>query len=231
MATNIEQKHLDIIEEHIQYHAAMLETLVRMRDTGELATNYPKKPRSSLKTLNNTEVKLEPEDDSDFDAECEGSDLELGQSLTRECRKLHSYLVSKEVQSSAEQGEWAAYCGNDLEMMATNLKDGRLFVEAPAKKTLQDYLDFGHALQHAFDLFQMQYEAGNIHTTWRSWVENSIGLKDAYARRLRQMYRELSPYPRTRNLAISLTEMTKLKSKFLHVLKTNPTISAYWKNV
>lgn len=118
-----------------------------------------------------------------------------------------------------------------VETMIPTLVQGYTILKQQNARRLQFYLDYGRALNKAFDCFRVQKLNGDFSSniTWKTWVESHIGISDRYAKQIRNIAAEFGSYKRLRYLGISLNEFVKRKEAICLMFKQYPELDAFWK--
>lgn len=209
-----EDQEIIILNEHRQYHLDMLKYIKDLKHNGPSGLVLPKKPKVDIKLfLPNNKKK---------------SKLLSGHDL-------HKYLVKNIVTSNKGIPLTVSEAGENLftslENMIDNLKIAYKFLQNQNCSTLCTCLDFGEWLNIAFELHNIEKQAGKINSTWKEWLETNVGIQDSYARKLREITKILGNYPRFRKLGLSFSEIYNRRKQIQGMLITYCTVSEYWKQV
>ena len=206
------EEQTNVLREHKNYHKAMVCYIEKLEEEGpETDALPPKKPRTNLNSVLRKAAK--------------------SKALNGE--ELHNYLQQKLV-TPAE----GAHCPRLSEMPnpITSLRDmlrylrvGYRLVKHQNSGCLFASLDYGEWLNFAFELHQREKLQGITTGTWKKWIEKEVGITDAYARKLREMFKLLHEYRRFRSLGLPFIEVYQRRKHIVAMLKADARLSNYWK--
>ena len=176
------------------------------RDGPNTDKKQPKKPGKSLQTLLNKHTSK--------------SKPLLG-------LELHEYLLNHIVDmNNVVVPAWNPV---SLETMIPTLVEGFKILKQHNAKLLCYYLDYGCALNLAFDCFSVCKLEGQFSITWKMWIESNIGISDRYAKQIRNIAAEFGSYKRLRKLGISFNEFIKRKEAIRLMFSQFPELNDFWK--
>jgi hypothetical protein len=95
-------------------------------------------------------------------------------------------------------------------------------------KVLAASMSYGEWLNVAFDKFTREKLSSRIETSWSEWLTKNVGIKDSYARKLRDMDTKFRSYKRLRNLSISFSELYDKRHDIESMLRSDDTIAKFW---
>jgi hypothetical protein len=142
-------------------------------------------------------------------------------------QELHDYLETK-LQISAESLQ-STFDPTTLTEIAEYLKIAYFKIQHTEGKNLNAHLDLGKYLKIAKDKFDAEKRRKRIKTTWKKWIEENTHIKEACARRHRELVSLTTEYQRLEKLSISYSDFIKMKNKIRDVFATNEEIARKWK--
>ena len=204
-----DDKQYKLLQDHINYHAEMCNTLLALRDNGPFGINLPKKPLKDIKSLlNDSNRKAEPL---------------LGCNL-------HNYLVLNIVEQNQVSCPLVSEVNPKKFVDVVNyLKKGYEGIKQVNRNTLCAYIDYGNWLNHAYELYYQSHLSGEVMYTWKEFLTNEIGIADSYARKLREIAKLLNNYPQFRTLGLNFSEIYQRRLQIENMLILNHGIAEYWK--
>ena len=169
----------------------------------------PKKPRGDLRTL--------------LDVSKKTSETLLGEAL-------HNYLV----QNLVEQDVVTCPLVSDVkptkfEDTVDFLKRGYKMVKRQNCVTLCTSIDYGEWLNVAFELHYRDKLAGRISVSWKEFIDTEIGIKESYARKLREIASLLGKFSRFKKLGLSFFEIYQRRKEIANMLMLDCRLAEYWK--
>jgi len=118
-------------------------------------------------------------------------------------------------------------------MNLANLRDVGIFLKAKMvglqnkdAMNLRDHIEFGSYLIAAKERFDIQKRETKM--TWATWVKESVGISEAYARQHREISVLAVKYPKLKQLTMTYTELFKLKKKIQCAFVKNCDIATWW---
>ena len=205
---NWSEAELKIIDEHNVYHYEMTMYTDELRHNGPYA-NPPKKPKSNLNSIFKKTKKPKL------------SGLQLHEYLKKNVtnvEQINCPKVDEEKQNIA-----------NLEQTTQHLKNGYQLLKQVNSKTLATSLDFGDWLNFSFRLYKKEKYKGQITYTWNDYLEENVGIKEAYDRSLRSVAKMLKQYPKFRSVGLSFYEICKRKDAIINMLELEEEASIFWK--
>lgn len=204
----------DMLSKHLTYHQEMttlLETVLAYGTAFE--PKLPKKPAGNLLQL----LGFQP--------------AKAGKLFGMD---LHEYLVNNigNVAVTADVAEISDEVNKtvSLDNVIEHLKTGFNLLKKQQAKTLSLSIKYGQWLETAFELFNLDKLRGRFEDkTWAQWLHETVGIKDSYARKLREIAKLLGQYPGFNKLGLSVSEVYNLKNQIKTTLATFPVVAAYWK--
>ena len=118
-----------------------------------------------------------------------------------------------------------------LDQATEHLKNGYEILKKKNARAGAFCIDYGEWLNLAFELHSIDKLAGKTETTWKEWLESTVGIQDSYARKLRDLARILGRYPRFRKLGLPFSEIYKHKGQIQAMLATDESVAQYWEQV
>lgn len=205
-----DENQKQLIEAHRQYHYDMACFLYELDREGPVGKVLPKKPYPDIKTLLTDHIKKKP-------------NLLSG-------RDLHEYLMDKQLAVAGATCPTVAEVPfiTNLESIVINLKSGYEILKKHNSVSLSNSLYFGEWLDVAFDLHAAEKEAGKVSSTWKYWLEKNVGIQDSYARKLREMSKLLTKYPRFGTLGIPFSEIYQRRKQIQGMVTSDRDIAQYW---
>ena len=198
----------------LKYHTDMISYITLCRGKGPSRDPLPKKHRSDIMTKLYIGKTVRKQDTIPVS------------KMTGE--QFHQYLTSRlsdmsEAETSQEQipkqlSELPAY----LDKIYKNLQYSE-------RKTLQAHFEMGNTFTLAKKQFELEKRKKGIRLTWRMWIEDNTQIKEACARRHREIASLRLAYPKLEKLSMSYSEFLKIKSKIISVFSTNSEIGESWK--
>ena len=94
------------------------------------------------------------------------------------------------------------------------LQEGYSVLQSINAKTIHLSLNYGMWLNVAFNVFELSKGAGLVTGSWSSWLRNTVGLSESYARQLRDLSDKFSQYKKIHYLSITFTELYKKDEKY-----------------
>jgi hypothetical protein len=97
-------------------------------------------------------------------------------------QEIHQLLKNNIITTTDDS--WIPYEGDNLEELAKSLSTGFEVSKTREGKMISFYLDYGKLLTKAFLL----YKSAKIRNmSWKNWLEENVGIKESYARKLRAL--------------------------------------------
>lgn len=207
------ENELQLINEWITYGQQIVNLCTELKEFGDTSLAFPRLPKQHIKDLLDG-VKLKKP--------------RLGGI------ELHKYLVSKLVDSHTTAMPTLLFLKADstLDDMLVYLKLGFNCISQKNSQILSVYVDYGAWLNVAYTTFDNQKLKGFIKMSWATWLLENVGIRDAYARKLRVLARLCEGYPRMRKLGIPMNEIYDLRKEISELFTSNTdNCVAYWKSV
>ena len=140
---------------------------------------------------------------------------------------LHDYLRSKLIDGSFQNIE-SDLTFTTLGEMTRHMKIGYQNLCRANSTGLRVALDYGHYLNVAYTLHENEKLKGLIKGTWKAWLENNVGIKDSYARKLRTVSALLHDYPRFKGLGLTFHEVYTMRQRIHAMLQGRN--AEYWRS-
>ena len=118
----------------------------------------------------------------------------------------------------------------DMNAIGSVFKEENEKLQQNENANLIAHLDFGDYLNIAKTKFDRGKNMKTIELTWAVWLTTNVGISESYSRHHREMAQLVLTYPKLKNLAMTFTELHRLKKQILKVFSTNLNISEWWKN-
>ena len=157
---------------------------------GYYEENKPKKPKTSLTKLF--------EDNS-------------GQQVMDTTQETQKFLESKLPEISLPdcplQTDFSGSESWPWSEMADRIKTTSLHCQRRNGVSLSSHIDMGYLLELGFNKFQDEKILGRQKGTFDKWIQNNAKMTSRHARKLREIARVIQPYPRFRDVGLSLIEV------------------------
>lgn len=188
--------------ENCNYHRNMLHISQDLIQRGKRAQIFPKKPKSGLETI------VKPHQ------------MKPAMSLQDVHKLLAKSLITRQCET------WTPYFGTSLEQTTANLKEGLAFIRTEEKKLFGVYIAYGKVLTGAFLLHRCNIH--NIGQKWKEWLKENVGIEESYARKLRNLYKELDGYQKFKRLGVSYAVVYKYFT-LIKLMLLDADIATFWK--
>lgn len=146
--------------------------------------------------------------------------------------ELHFYLTKRvsrqQEQHSSVCMEWPVHPPKTLSDLQDYLERGYASIQNKSATLLGLTIEFGNWLNVAFRLHESEKKTGKREESWKQWVGRTIGIQDAYSRKLRCMASILSDFPMFKRLAMPFSEIYRHRKEIQEMLK-DEDIAALWK--
>ena len=205
------------INDHISYHEEYLRVLQKMKTEGPSANQklpkLPSQPKRKLNELYKTKEKKAKK--------------------TRTPEELHEFLKANEVDTLVKVRKEAFFVNlheiNSSNAAIEKLKEGYRQIQRHQATGLFFYVTYGSLLQTCYSFYEAEKETVNKVLKWDDWLKTTIGICPSYARRLREISRILSPYPRFSGIGLSFYQIFNMRKEIKTMLEYSEHISNYWK--
>ena len=143
-------------------------------------------------------------------------------------RNLHKYLRSPLVNNDELVFSLEILRENaDLEEVKAILIRANIALRSANKHLLAMFIETGINFERAFEMHQAEKKNGLI-PYWEHWIKEFAHLGKSQVSRLRQISRLLAPYPKFKQLGVSITEIFERRNYIQHTLQYE-NIANEWK--
>jgi len=209
-------KDLKEMETLKNYHMEMVSYITICRTRGPSKEPPPKKSRSEiLKKLFSGSTTRKQDNPSVSQMTGEEFNLYLSNLLSSSGDK----EISQGNQIPEKLDEIAKY----LEQEYTNMK----YTE---NRNLKAHFQWGKYLISAKDKFDCEKRKKRMRQTWRMWIEENTHIREACARRHREIASLITEYPKLENLQLPYADFLKIKNKIKEVFSENSSLGKQWRN-
>ena len=118
---------------------------------------------------------------------------------------------------------------NDMKEVVILLKENVRYFNSVDASSLIKHIEFGRYLIVAKDLFRKEKKNFKLKQSWEKWIVEKIQISPSYVRLHKEVATLCDSYQRLRYLAMTYTELCRLKHKIREVFSTNETIADYWR--
>src|SRR5271157_2720138 len=200
-----------VITEHFRYYNDVAVYINQRWTNGPDNLPPPKKPEGNIMSLVRTGKLLKPS------SKAEMSDDEF-----------HKYLESKLSLVNGRSMSTIDECKN-LAEIAKHLQKVYIETQRSESKTLQDHFELGKCLDIAKHKFDAEKRKKKLKLTWSVWIEQNTNIKEACARRHREIFSLTEQYPRLKHLSLSYTDFVQMKNRIKELFATNAELGNKWK--
>lgn len=196
------ERQQQVLIVNLGYYRKMLDTTHNLITHGNRSQQLPAKPQTSLKQLiipNRGKAPMTP-------------------------NELHELLVKEIIEQP--RPSWTPYIGRSWQNTEQTLIEGMEFIRSEEKKMFGYYIAYGKVLNNAFLLYKTNMRTINL--PWKQWLVQTIGIKEAYARKLRALQKELEIYPKFKRLGLSYSMVYKHFS-LIKVMLLDAEIANFWR--
>lgn len=207
---------LEILQEHLEYHAQVLDVLENMRTTGPSASKklpvFTRPPKRKLSTLYGEQAKKQ-------------------KKMTPE--ELHQYLKTKETDVSKRVRK-KVFNFSPEQILNSNiavekLKEGYRQIQRQEATSMCFNLQYGHLLDITFEHYEKEKESGVQTMKWGDWLKQNIGISSTYSRKLRVISRLLRPYVnRFSTVGLPFIEIYSMRKELQEMFSSSEEIRQYW---
>jgi hypothetical protein len=95
-------------------------------------------------------------------------------------------------------------------------------------RTLKAHFQWGRYLNIAKDKFDCEKRKKRMLQSWRTWLEENTKIKEACARRHREVASLVTKYSKLENLQLPYADFLKIKNKIKKVFSENSEIGEKW---
>ena len=143
--------------------------------------------------------------------------------------EVHEFLQGKVVNDSRTETVPVKMVSSDLKSVAEYLNSVYVEVKEGDSLSLRKHLKLGKGLITAKTIFDIDKRKNKTKETWADWVKNNTTISEAYARQHKEVALLIREYPKLETLAVSFTELFKMKNKIKEMLVKNIEFSEWWK--
>jgi hypothetical protein len=212
-------KDWNTLQDYKTWLNAEWDRVEKLESNGPTSDPWPKKPKTDIRKLGVSTEGLKKR----------SSDVLFGMEL-------HEYLVKNCVDSSVAVAEWPSPPEGgytSLESMKNELIVGYQWLIHLDKQVLEVYIKYGVMLNQAFLQHYCDKYAGKLPRKWfkwEDWLKDNVGIKSAYARKLRQVAKVLGPFPGFTKLVLPFSEIHKRLKEIKNLLNgIDQSWAAYWR--
>ena len=209
---------LNAIQAYKSWLDAESDRVEKLKRSGPTHDPWPKKPKTDIRKLGMPTEGLKQR----------SSDVLFGKDL-------HEYLKKNCIDSAvARQWPGTPVGGyTSLESMKEELIVGYNLLMHRNNDVLGPHIGYGDMLNKAFlKHFDDKFASKLPHKwfKWEDWLKENIGIKSAYARKLRQVAKLLEPFPRFKKLGLPFSEIYSRRKEIKAMLKgIDGSWAAYWR--
>ncbi len=202
------------LDENIIYHKKMVALLDQVKATGPV-NKIPSPPKRKLRDLFNEKLGKKRKQDPGM--------------MTPEGLHSHlkQHLVDLNLQISRKMFIFGA--PPNIEAAVEQLKDAYRHLNRQNAQSMMMNISFGQFLNHFYNWFIEQKQAGAFNISWATWLMGLIPISASHARKLRQLAKLLSGYPVFQHLDLPLSEILS-RSALIKEMLTLEQCAAFWKH-
>ena len=199
----------------VKYHTDMITYITTCRASGPSREPPPKKSRSDIlkKMYSGSSVRKQ--------------DTIPVSEMTGE--EFHGYLSNFLSSSADKEMSQGNRIPEKLNEIATYLDQEYKSLKYTENKTLKAHIQWCKYLNAAKDKFDCEKRKKRMRQTWRMWLEEHTHIKEACARRHREIASLVTEYPKLENLQLPYADFLKLKNKIKEVFSENSDLGEQWK--
>jgi DNA repair ATPase RecN len=198
----------------VKYHTDMIAYITECREKGPSREPPPKKSRSDIMK----QLYIEKT------ARKQGT-TSISQMTDDE---FHQYLTSM-LDNSSDGKPSLEQIPTQLSELPAYLDKAYRNLQYAEKKTLQAHFEMGKSLNLAKQQFECEKRKKRMKQTWRMWIEENTQIKEACARKHREIADLVSKYPKLETLSMTYTDFLKIKNKIAEVFSESSFIGQKWK--
>jgi hypothetical protein len=209
---------LEILQDHLNYHAKFYAVLEEMITTGPSSCkklpDFCPPPKRKLSDLYGQQTK-------------KTKDEEMSPE------KLHQYLKSKEInvrqKVRKEVFDFSLEEIPNATTAVTKLKEGYRQIQRQEATSMCFNLQYGRLLDITFELYAKEKESGAQTQNWEDWLKQNIGISPSYSRKLRMIFRLLRPYvKRFSTVGLPFIEVYSMRKDLQAMFSYSDEIVRYW---
>ena len=117
----------------------------------------------------------------------------------------------------------------DINDVAIFLKEEVKYLNTVEVKSLNKHVEFGKDLTVAKQLFRTEKKKNKLNISWQKWIVDNVHISPAYARQHIEVFNLCGTYHKLRDLAMTYTELFRLKNKIRSVFSKNESIADFWR--
>ena len=118
---------------------------------------------------------------------------------------------------------------NDIKRVVIILKENVKYFNSVDSSSLIKHIEFGKYLIIAKDQFSREKKKNKLQQSWEKWIVEKVQICPSYVRQHKEVATLCDSYHRLRNLAVTYTELCRLKNNIREVFSTNELIANYWR--
>ena len=198
----------------VEYYTDMITYVTKCRKTGPSSDQPPKNPSSQI--LKKLYIrKTAGKGDNTSIAQMSGEEF--------------NYYLESKVSSRSDEEVLLTQIPHKLSELPLYLDQTYKNLQHAEHNNLKAHFQMGKSLNIAKDKFDCEKRKKRMRETWRIWIEQNTEIKEACARRHREIASIVSKYPKLENLSISYADFLKIKNKINEVFAENVQIGEKWK--
>jgi len=212
--------------DYIHYHTNCIEFVNKCWASGITTEKPPKKPEGDLEKLVKKGRKRKGKMPSNSETPAKVKKNSISQMNDDE---FIVFLEGKIVKDIEVVSTTVRMPYRDLGDVAKHLNSWHEKVEKEECALLRNHLQFGQYITGAKDFFDAEKIQKKTSETWAAWVNNNTRFKAAYARKHKEVSALVLRYPKLARLAVSFTELYKMKNRIKAVFAKNAAVGDLWK--
>jgi hypothetical protein len=214
--SNWMEEQKEILNQHFKYHQDMVLYLNQLWANGPSRDSVPKKPASEITQLLETGVRQKKK--KNVDSISEMTNEEFNCYLLEKCKQFENMNSSKTT----------CKLPTNLSEIPAYLNQALIELQPMEATAFRGHLELGKRLNFAKGKFDAEKRKKRQKITFGMWIQENTQIKEACARRHREIASLTEKYPKLEKLIISYTEFLKIKNKIKKVFTENIEIGHQW---
>lgn len=208
------EEEKEMINQHFNYFNNMLVLVNQIWESGPSKNRLPKKPSCEITQFLEIGAGHKKKKKSDSISDMTGEEFHLYLSA-----KLDPVITT----------ETTCKLPSNLIDMPEYLDESYIKLRSIEAAALKIHLELGKRLNFAKGKFDAEKRKKRQIITFGMWIQENTKIKEACARRHREIALLTEEYPKLENLNMSYTEFLKIKNKIKEVFQEDKEIGRKWK--